>query len=143
MSGTEEEVQARRDRKNYLARERRKKYRQENPLPERPYRTQEYRHLRHRYGLEPEEYLQMIAEQDNKCACCGKEGGDRRGSKLVVDHDHSTNKVRKLLCNRCNYIAGSLEDDKYVSVYKYLKDHNSSALARLELLLREQEDGRS
>ena len=95
--------------------------------------------MRHRYGIEPETYEQMFVDQDYKCACCGKISGETKGTKLYVDHDHSTKKVRKLLCAGCNTIAGSLESDKVFNVVKYLQEHNSNSLARLELLIKEEE----
>ena len=82
------------------------------------------RRNRYRYGLEPDEYYQMFVDQNNKCFCCGKEGGDTKGTRLHVDHDHKTGKVRKLLCNRCNYIAGAIEDERYSAVVEYLKSYD-------------------
>lgn len=97
--------------------------------------------MRHRYGIEPETYEQMFLNQNYKCACCGKISGETKGSKLYVDHDHQTKKVRKLLCAGCNTIAGCIESNKVFNVIKYLRDHNSNALARLELLIKEQDIG--
>lgn len=81
----------------------------------------------------------MFIDQDHKCAVCGKESGDTKGSRLYVDHDHKTKKVRQLLCAGCNSIAGSLEHRKAFSVMEYLQKHNSEAIARLELLIKEEE----
>lgn len=50
------------------------------------------------YGLEWERYEQMLLEQDNACLIC------RRPFEKTphVDHDHTTGKVRGLLCYSCN-----------------------------------------
>lgn len=47
----------------------------------------------------------MLSEQNGRCANCAKE------SKLVVDHSHTTGRVRQLLCNKCNTGLGAFEDD--------------------------------
>lgn len=81
----------------------------------------------------------MFIDQNNLCYICQKKGGDTKGTRLVVDHDHEVNRVRKLLCNGCNRNVGSVEHDveKFMKTLDYMREHDSSALARLELLLRE------
>ena len=86
--------------------------RPENRSPYNPENDRVWR-LRNRYGLTPEEYDQMHAEQDGKCAICGRtpaEAGGRWG-RLVVDHSHETDEVRGLLCASCNNAIGLLQDD--------------------------------
>jgi hypothetical protein len=56
-----------------------------------------------KYGLEPGEYDRTYAEQQGRCFICG---GEHPPGKLVVDHDHATGDVRKLLCNYCNTTLG-------------------------------------
>lgn len=80
--------------------------------------------MRHRYGLEPHEYEQMFLDQDNKCAICGKESGQTKGTKLYVDHNHTTGKVRQLLCAGCNTIVGALENPLFEQAKQYLRKHN-------------------
>lgn len=84
---------------------------------------QRVRHHRYRYGLEPKDYYQMVLDQHNLCYCCSKPGGETKGTKLYIDHNHTTGKVRKLLCSRCNQIAGAIEDKKFSIVQKYLEEH--------------------
>lgn len=72
-----------------------------------------------RYGLTPEEYDKLLAEQGGVCAICGLPEYviDRRKGKprcLSVDHDHVTLKVRGLLCGRCNRTIGHFEDNPAV-----------------------------
>ena len=52
--------------------------------------------LKKKYGISLEDYENLSKSQNNQCAICYKE------EKLVVDHNHTTGKVRGLLCNDCN-----------------------------------------
>ena len=62
-----------------------------------------------KYGLNAEEYYNMFKEQNNKCAICGIEFSDN--NKAFVDHCHKTNRVRGLLCTRCNTLLGMAKDN--------------------------------
>lgn len=74
--------------------------------------------LRHRYGVEPEDYRALYADQDGRCRICSMsipnllEDLDvdmRQGSG--VDHCHATGQVRGLLCRGCNHGLGGFNDD--------------------------------
>ena len=52
-----------------------------------------------RYGITPEQYKVLLKKQNNRCALCGKKPHGRR---LSVDHCHKENRVRGLLCVKCN-----------------------------------------
>lgn len=70
--------------------------------------------LQRNYGLAVERYDEMLAQQENCCAICGKPpkpDGTRAASRLHVDHDHETGQVRRLLCNNCNRALGYFGDD--------------------------------
>jgi hypothetical protein len=74
--------------------------------------------LKRNYGITLEDYLQMIKDQSGKCFICRIDT-----DKLVVDHDHKTGKVRKLLCNACNVFIGKIEKhiDKLDKILDYLE----------------------
>jgi len=66
------------------------------------------------YGITAEDYYNMLAAQNNKCAVCESEevNSSRVSSgKLFIDHCHTTGKVRGLLCSKCNHGIGLLNDD--------------------------------
>lgn len=62
--------------------------------------------LKRLYGISVETRDRMEAAQGGVCAICLS----RPNTKLCVDHDHTTGKVRALLCRRCNAAIGILED---------------------------------
>lgn len=62
--------------------------------------------LSKRYGLSLFEYNLMREHQGGVCAIC-----KRDGIRIVVDHCHTTKKVRGLLCDHCNAILGIWKDD--------------------------------
>jgi hypothetical protein len=53
----------------------------------------------------------MVVAQDNRCALCGAEFLPWPNVKHEpnVDHDHTTGRVRGLLCARCNATLGTIE----------------------------------
>lgn len=59
-----------------------------------------------------------------QCQSCGGQSVDLRG--LHVDHDHSTGRVRGVLCDRCNKALGLLDDDsdKIVALAAYIKERS-------------------
>lgn len=72
------------------------------------------RYLKNAYKITLEEYREMFVAQDHKCAICGDIGFKIcKDSKtlLVVDHCHTTGKVRGLLCHNCNRGLGLFQDN--------------------------------
>jgi len=70
-----------------------------------------YKAVRRRtdYGLEPEIYEAMISAQGGKCAMCPTAHSIEH--PLQVDHCHTSNGVRGLLCGACNSTLGYARDD--------------------------------
>lgn len=64
--------------------------------------------LRQRYGIDDEKYQQMLIAQNGCCALCGGTDKDRWG-RFHVDHDHTTMRLRGLLCPKCNLGLGTYE----------------------------------
>lgn len=62
--------------------------------------------IKRQFGLTPEQYQSLLTKQANVCAGC-KRPSNRR---LAVDHDHETGEVRGLLCHKCNYALGYVND---------------------------------
>ena len=62
-----------------------------------------------KFNITLRDYNKLLKKQDYKCAICRK---SQKGSNqmLAVDHCHKTNKVRGLLCSKCNMGIGLLED---------------------------------
>lgn len=93
-----------------------------------------YRNLRliKTFGINLEEYNEMLISQNNGCAICGEappteEKTERKFAHLPVDHCHTTGKVRGLLCHRCNRGIGFLGDSiPYLkNAILYLQKHQS------------------
>lgn len=76
-----------------------------------------------RYNLTLEQYDKMFEIQNGVCFVCNE--ANPSGNRLHVDHNHKTGKIRKLLCTRCNLLAGRLEKDNKIveKIRKYLKAH--------------------
>jgi hypothetical protein len=68
--------------------------------------------LRHRYGISLERYNEMLAEQNGVCLIC--ELPPLEGKVLVVDHCHTTARVRGLLHSNCNSLLGMAKDNPVV-----------------------------
>ncbi len=61
------------------------------------------------YGINLEQYAELLERQGNCCAICGK---PEFGQRLAIDHCHSTGIVRGLLCIHCNLSLGVYENRK-------------------------------
>ena len=78
------------------------------------------RHKLKRYNITPEEFTLRVMEQGGVCGICGTVP-----SALFVDHDHTTGKVRGLLCQKCNSGIGFLGDslEGLEKAVNYLKNN--------------------
>jgi hypothetical protein len=80
-----------------------KKYREEN------YEYWRMKRYTAHYKIS-EEYYWELRKLEN-CQCCGDHKSKFKKG-LFIDHDHITGKVRGLICQNCNAIAGFAKDNK-------------------------------
>lgn len=77
---------------------------------------------RRRYGISTQEYETLLVSQDGRCAICHQPPRTLfrgRIKRLSVDHNHTTEQVRGLLCIKCNSVIDVVE--KYPeSIQQYL-----------------------
>lgn len=98
------------NREEYLASEKRRR----DAMP----RRKKYdKHLRATYGITIEDYDQMYDAQYGLCKIC------KKPEELHVDHDHSNERIRGLLCNSCNNLLRCAKDNVLIleSAIRYLK----------------------
>jgi len=108
------------------------KHAQQKACPEYRRKRQEFDRIQgmKRYGVSPEQYAEMHASQGGLCAICGEPemarvNHTRQVRRLCIDHDHSTGKIRSLLCSRCNHGIGNFRDDpkRLAAAIAYLQRH--------------------
>ena len=75
-----------------------------------------------KYGIDEKQYIELYNKQEGKCAICGTHQNELK-SALHIDHNHKTNKIRGLLCFKCNSLLGYANDNiiKLESAVNYLK----------------------
>lgn len=73
-------------------------------------------HRQKKYGICPDEFYLMWIAFRGKCGICECDmiypvsGRGQPMNSVCVDHDHSTGKVRGLLCSACNKAIGLFKD---------------------------------
>jgi hypothetical protein len=79
-----------------------------------------YYRIKRNYGITQKQYNELFLKQDGKCSICGTHQNELK-YKLCVDHNHTTDEIRGLLCKRCNTVLGQLDLVGLVNFIKYLK----------------------
>ena len=76
--------------------------------------------LKYSYGITSAQYDKLLVKQKGSCAICKSIPTKKR---LAVDHDHSTGKIRGLLCHPCNAAIGLFKDntDFLLEAKRYLE----------------------
>lgn len=80
--------------------------------------------LKRMFGMSLEQYDNKLQKQEGVCAIC--KGLCKSGKRLAVDHNHTTGKIRDLLCGNCNGGLGKFQDNPelLLKAAEYLKEHN-------------------
>ena len=82
------------------------------------------RMLKRQYGINITQYKAILAAQGGGCAICGETPQQNYTNKrrLAVDHCHDTNRIRGILCGRCNKGMGMFKHDPtlLLKTMKYL-----------------------
>lgn len=86
--------------------------------------------LKRKYNITLNDYIEMYNRQNGMCAIC-KEikykiyDISTKSTKICVDHNHATKKVRGLLCGDCNRKLSVIEQPEWViKATKYLEEFN-------------------
>jgi hypothetical protein len=83
--------------------------------------------IKSKYNITEEDYQKMFNEQNGVCKICGNHpsphGKNKTSVVLHIDHDHTTGKIRGLLCSRCNGALGWYEKCSE-EIKSYLNENN-------------------
>lgn len=85
----------------------------------------EGKHLK-QYGINRDQFNAILASQGGVCAICKHPTPRRKGKDWYVDHNHTTGKVRGLLCHNCNIGIGLFKESPVAlrAAADYLEFHN-------------------
>lgn len=77
-------------------------------------------------GLTVEDYNNMFNLQEGRCLICKKHQSEFKRA-LCIDHDHNTDKIRGLICHKCNFLISNANDDIEIlkNAISYLENNTS------------------
>lgn len=78
-----------------------------------------------KFNMTIEDYETLLIEQNGCCAICNRHHSEFT-RRMPLDHDHTTNAVRGILCDTCNLGLGIFNDDinQLKKLLTYLKQHD-------------------
>lgn len=79
--------------------------------------------LKIKFGITADDYDAILISQGNVCDICKRP--NILATHMPVDHDHTTGKVRGILCNSCNHMLGKAGDNPSTlrAAADYLEKH--------------------
>lgn len=75
-------------------------------------RLSEWKRRLRKYGISEDIYLELRDKQNNLCGICSLSLKPGRGTH--IDHNHTTNQVRGLLCSHCNFLIGNARENQSI-----------------------------
>lgn len=83
------------------------------------------RNLLRNYGINLVQYFEIYDAQNGVCYICKETELNKR---LAVDHCHKSEKIRKLLCWRCNTVLGKVKESTELleQMISYIKEHKEN-----------------
>lgn len=86
--------------------------------------------LQRLYGITLDNFNQLVLIQNGLCAICKLPPKVRKvrggiAQSLCVDHNHTTTRIRELLCADCNLLVGQIEKNRQLvtPILQYLDKH--------------------
>ena len=70
--------------------------------------------MKSRYGITSERFAEILEEQGGACAVCKTAEppkSSRNATGWCIDHNHTTGRVRAILCSQCNLLIGNARED--------------------------------
>lgn len=64
--------------------------------------------LQKKYGISHSQYEELLRRQGGRCALCRSDKPLSVSGRFHIDHCHDTDRIRGLLCAKCNLGLGSL-----------------------------------
>lgn len=93
-------------KKTTLGKKAERKYKATSDFKDKAKKIARRHRYKKQYGLTLKDYDKMLRQQKGKCLICDREPLKTR---LCIDHDHTSGKVRGLLCHPCNLALGRFE----------------------------------
>lgn len=86
--------------------------------------------IKREYSLTPEQYQQIIKNQNGICPLCLKQLG--ASNTIAMDHCHKSKKIRQILHKKCNSVLGFAEDNPFIlsRAIAYLYKHNDEDITK-------------
>ena len=77
-------------------------------------------HLKRRYGISAIQFEELLKKQNYKCSICKT---NLNNIKQCVDHCHTTEQIRGILCDNCNVGLGKFKDNEAImlNALQYIK----------------------